>query len=95
MRPLPCRAQVLADYAAGVRTGELVRRYGCSRSTIGNWVRGAGATPHVNGVGPLPLPPVDEIYNLYRQLGSFRKVAKALGCSLTTVLRRVNGDVIP
>lgn len=49
------RASLVADYAAGVRTGEIRRRYGVSKATVWRLITDAGVTPQTPGPAPTNL----------------------------------------
>lgn len=81
-------------YRRGVRAGVLSRRYGCSPTTIADWMRKAGVDAQKPGQLPAPLPSISELYRMHRTK-SWRAIADELGVSLSTVLRRKDGLVSP
>lgn len=89
------RAEMVDLYRGGMRSGEITARYGVDQTTLSGWVRKAGVPPQRNGQIPRPLPSVYELWQLFRQHGSWREVSRQLGAPLSTVQRRANAEVVP
>jgi hypothetical protein len=94
MRRLPCRDAAVREYLAGAGVSEVCARHGCSRASRRKWVWASGRAPRRCGQRPRPLPPTRKLYAMRFELGSWRKVAKSLGCNVSVILRRANGDVV-
>ncbi len=77
-------------YDDGKTQAEIATMLGCSKSTVGNWMRAWGmATRSQRDYTWIDLPR-DDLYRLYVEQGqTLESVAAHVGCSSTTVLRRL------
>lgn len=89
------KAEALRLYAAGLPSGEVAARVGCSQTMVVRWARAAKLKIHRPSPPTKVLPSAGDLWREYAELGSWQRVANKHGVALTTVLNRKEVRTLP